>query len=427
MSFLNPIYLWSLLGVLVPIAIHLWNRKKVLTIKVGSIKMLKASESKRTSSFRPNEWWLLLLRILMITLFAFILAGPNFKSIEKKQTLRYVVDPELIHLKSMEPLLDSLPSQGLHIMVSGFPLLKDYDFETSKSFTPKYWQMAQAMEKLQTDSIVVFTKGLVSGIQGMRPTVSKSINWILIDAEDKITIPIEASLNKDSVELLFMESDRKSLVYTKSSIEKNSETTLFNATKDSIQINGDWIEVKPSKPLKVLIVADDSLSHELKYLKTAYRAVSKYLDKPIEIKTLAEIDTLKLESYATLVWLSDKNLDKYPIKSLLHRPDSLANQLIVDGNTKNTFFLTHPLNSENIITAHLSEKLLELLSLHEDVLKKAKKYDRRSIDAKELQTIEISQKNTRNYANLYDLSLWIWLILSMLLIVERILSKYRRQ
>ncbi|MEJ1222390.1 BatA domain-containing protein [Sediminicola sp. 1XM1-17] len=427
MSFLNPTYLWSLLGILIPIAIHLWNRKKVLTIKVGSIKMLTASEPKRTSSIRPNEWWLLVLRILMITLFGFILAGPIINKTKQKENLVYVVDPELLHLKSMEQLIDSLPSQALRIMVSGFPLAEDYDVETNKFDVPNYWQMAQEMQHLETDSIIVFAKGLVSGIHGMRPATSVGINWIVLDTDEKTTALLEAMVDKDSIELLSMASDRKSLSFTKSNIAKNSEKIRFNDTEDSIQINGNRIGVKPNPPLKILIVADDGLVNELKYLRAAYRAVGKFLDQPIEMKRVTKIDTLDLEAYATLVWLSENKSKNHPITSLLYRPDSLANELIVPGDTRNTFFLTHPLNSENTIKEHLPEKLLELLSLHDGLQEKVYSYDQRTVDAQELQTVKLSQKGNRKYAEHHDLSLWTWVLLSILLVVERILSKYRGQ
>ena len=52
MEFLNATYLWGLLGILLPLAIHLWSRKKVVTIKVGSIKLLQASEPKQNSNIK---------------------------------------------------------------------------------------------------------------------------------------------------------------------------------------------------------------------------------------------------------------------------------------------------------------------------------------------------------------------------------------
>ena len=61
MVFLNPLFLWTLLGLSIPIAIHFWSKKKVKTIKIGSTQLLKQLNPKQTSSIRLNQWFLLLL------------------------------------------------------------------------------------------------------------------------------------------------------------------------------------------------------------------------------------------------------------------------------------------------------------------------------------------------------------------------------
>ncbi|ALM07471.1 hypothetical protein SB49_06385 [Sediminicola sp. YIK13] len=427
MTFLNPTYLWALLGILIPIVIHLWNRKKVLTIKVGSIKMLKDSEPKRTSSIRPNEWWLLLLRITMITLLVFILAEPILKNEEDKEPITFIIEPELLHLRSIEALLDSIPLNAQRVLAKGFPMVEDYNLQTAKTRVPEYWQMAQEMENLATDSVVVFTRGLISGLHGMRPKIHQHINWIVMDTGEDTTALVEATMDRDSVELRSIVSDRKRLTYNTSRISKRNKEIIVNDSRDSIQVNGDWIPLKVDNPLKVLIVADDSLTTELKYIKSAYRAVGKFLNSPIEINSVKEMDTLDLEAYATLVWFSKEKFKDHAINTLLYRPDTLATRLVVQGDAKNTFFLTAPLNSENIITDYLPEKLLELLSLDKDVAEKASDYDLRTVDTKELQTLSFNAKKDKKYSKKYDITIWIWLLLGMCMVVERILAKYRKQ
>ena len=44
MSFLQPSYLWALLAIAIPIAIHLWSRKKVRTIRVGSTQYITENQ-----------------------------------------------------------------------------------------------------------------------------------------------------------------------------------------------------------------------------------------------------------------------------------------------------------------------------------------------------------------------------------------------
>ncbi|MEP0086438.1 MAG: BatA domain-containing protein, partial [Maribacter dokdonensis] len=80
MSFAHPSYLWALLGLLVPIAIHLWSKKEAKTIKIGSVQWLSESKSKQSSSIQLNEWWLLVLRMGIISLLVLLMAKPQWHS-----------------------------------------------------------------------------------------------------------------------------------------------------------------------------------------------------------------------------------------------------------------------------------------------------------------------------------------------------------
>ncbi|MEQ9166083.1 MAG: BatA domain-containing protein, partial [Fulvivirga sp.] len=61
MNFANSTYLFALLGFLIPIAIHLWNKKEAKVIKVGSIQFVPTQDSNQSKSIQLNEVFLLLL------------------------------------------------------------------------------------------------------------------------------------------------------------------------------------------------------------------------------------------------------------------------------------------------------------------------------------------------------------------------------
>jgi len=92
MVFLNPLFLWTLLGLSVPIAIHFWSKKKIKTIKIGSIRFLTEMNPKQTSNVRLNEWVLLLLRSLIIALIALILAAPRMEVFNNEKSITYLVE-----------------------------------------------------------------------------------------------------------------------------------------------------------------------------------------------------------------------------------------------------------------------------------------------------------------------------------------------
>ncbi|MGB7393355.1 MAG: BatA domain-containing protein [Pricia sp.] len=424
MTFLQPTYLWALLGILIPVAIHLWSRKKVVTIKVGSTQLLNASEPKRTSTIRPNEWWLLLLRILIIGLLAFVLAGPHLTKEEKRTPLTYLIEPSLLSSPNLQRVLDTVPFESKRVLAQGFPQVTDYDIATADLSVPHYWQLAQKIQALPTDSIVVFTKALVSGVRGMRPGIPGNIKWMVLDSEEEANAIVEASRRGDSVSLITATSDSKLLAFSAATLSLNNEKIEVNAEEDSVRIDGQRLPIRAEEALKVLLISEDSLSENLQYLRKAYSAISKYLGKPIEVKLTDEgnISDLKSssESYRTTIWMDSSKVEFY-------RPDFQARNLIVPGASKNSYYLSENLNSENVIAAHLPEKLLDLLGRHENLYEKINPYDKRVMDAEEIRPVLNTTKTTERRPELFDLSPWMWILLFLILVTERILAKMRKQ
>lgn len=80
MDFLNPVFLWSLIGVVVPFTIHFWGRKKNKNLPFSYIKFLKLSRIKTFRFKQIEEFLILLLRTLITTLLLLSLANPISKS-----------------------------------------------------------------------------------------------------------------------------------------------------------------------------------------------------------------------------------------------------------------------------------------------------------------------------------------------------------
>ncbi|MEL6535849.1 MAG: BatA domain-containing protein [Bacteroidota bacterium] len=95
-SWLHPMYAWGLLTLLIPLAIHLWNRKQGKLIRVGSIQLVSASESARASRLRLHEIGLWLLRSALAVALVALLMGweqPQSKQTDSAPTVWHVVDP----------------------------------------------------------------------------------------------------------------------------------------------------------------------------------------------------------------------------------------------------------------------------------------------------------------------------------------------
>ncbi|PZX55592.1 BatA domain-containing protein [Algoriphagus chordae] len=92
MQFLQPILLWGLLGICIPILIHLWRGKKGQVMYWAAMHWLSTQESSVAKGVRLENILVLLLRILMLVLLVFLLSQVFIPSLSK------VSEERIIHL-----------------------------------------------------------------------------------------------------------------------------------------------------------------------------------------------------------------------------------------------------------------------------------------------------------------------------------------
>ena len=78
MSFLFPTFLWGLIGLSIPLIIHLFNLRKSKTLEFSSIKHIQALEKKNIKKIKIIQWILILLRMGIIAALILMLSGPLF-------------------------------------------------------------------------------------------------------------------------------------------------------------------------------------------------------------------------------------------------------------------------------------------------------------------------------------------------------------
>ena len=76
MAFLNPLFLLGLLAAGIPLIIHLWNRRRVVTIDFSSLMFLMAAHRENARRFQLRQLLILLLRMAIVALIALALARP---------------------------------------------------------------------------------------------------------------------------------------------------------------------------------------------------------------------------------------------------------------------------------------------------------------------------------------------------------------
>lgn len=413
MVFLNPWYLWALLGLIVPVAIHLWNKKQGKTIQVGHIKFLKTSDSQRSKSLKFRELVLLLLRMLLISLLVFLLSEPQLRGKTERSPVTYVVEASLLTSPKIKSLTDSLNSIAeVRLLETDFPDYSPEDLESSFIKTPNYWQLAQAMENLATDSLVVFTNAFVRGIKGKRPEIHKKINWIYLNSKEPQTHLVGGVKKGNKVEYISAVSSAELVKFQKEIREFSDE-------------NQSQIPILEQDTLQVTLYSEENFKAEEKYLKASFKALEEYLDLPIQLKIHEPEDDLISEDL--LIWLSETSAPEVEGKSMTFKKDVFADDLITPGVNPGEFYLTNKLNSENIVSEHLAEQLLAVLNLYPEIVKKSKTYDLRVMNPALMNPKFGGVQSSKKAKKAKSISPYLWLVLILLLVSERVLARYRKQ
>src|SRR6187551_2959627 len=165
MQFLNPIWLWGLTGLLIPIGIHMLSRKEGKVIRVGSVRHLEETSTRQFRKIRLNEVVLLALRCLLITLIVLLLSGLSFNRYNTNDINYVLLEKGMENERDFKPLVDSLKEKGFEArwLANGFPLLEDSAVIDSKS---NYWSLIESMTNEQAQQIVVLSYNYVNGFKG---------------------------------------------------------------------------------------------------------------------------------------------------------------------------------------------------------------------------------------------------------------------
>lgn len=177
MTLLNPIWLWALGGLILPLAIHLLSRKEGKTIRIGSIRFLSETSTSRFSSLRLNEVALLAVRCLLIVLIALLLASLLISKADSPASQQWVaVEKGLENNEPVKNLLDSLQKDNFEIrrLLPGFPI-PDADTATQP---PDYFRLSEELSQKNNIHALVIASNSLSGFKGKRISLPENITWL---------------------------------------------------------------------------------------------------------------------------------------------------------------------------------------------------------------------------------------------------------
>ncbi len=334
--------LLALLGLLVPLAIYLWNRRPGPEVAVGSLRWLAAGANRRLRNLKPEQLGLLLLRAALLAALAVAVAGPAWRQARPAGRGQVLVGPELAgapELAAVRPLLDSLRRQGyaLRWLARGFPAvsadsLGRYRGRAGENF--RWARVRQAADSFPGQPLHVVAAGTLRGWAGPHPPLPAAVAWHLLPTAATDTWLAAATAGRaDSLRLLLGQSSATQTTFRAVSAARPAAGAVLRVpglaplrygAAGSGQLRFDLARgraaaVPVGPPLRAVVYATPAHADEARYLRAALQAAGLGLPMPLGLRAAA---TPPGSATATdwLFWLSDAPLPALLLGVL--RPDS---------------------------------------------------------------------------------------------------------
>jgi hypothetical protein len=321
----TPSALLALLGLLVPLAIHLWNRRPGREVAVGSLRWLTAGANRRLRNLRLEQVLLLLLRAVLLAVLAVAVAGPVWRQVLPGGRGQVLVSPELAgtsSLAAVRPSIDSLRRRGYAVRWLGRDLPKisaaawradslgrrpDSVTALSQAATAGfYWErIRQAADTFAGQPLYVLTPATLRGAQGTHGTLPANLTWQTLPLTTETTWLQEATTSRDSLRLLLGHSTERQTTFRTVAVvrpaagQKLAGPALPPLRYDTPSNGQPQVQPLPATPadsdhvqpavavrpaaLRVWVYTTPAYSEDARYLRAALRAANAGLPGPLAL------------------------------------------------------------------------------------------------------------------------------------------------
>ena len=419
MQLINPIWLWGLTGLLIPIGIHLLSRKQGKIIKFGSLRHLEESQTKQSINVRLNEVPLLMIRCGLIFLIVILLCGLSVDLFQSQKSEWIILEDGLERDPSLKSLIDSLKQQGFEVksMKKGFP---DVSVQQAEPFV-SYWEMVDKLPIESLNKVIVVSYSLTSKFRGKRISLPENVTWISKEPEQKEFTLSSIKFSNDSV-LVRM---------GKSSPLQTSFTNLTERIDQSTQQVRPENRLGPSlrTHLRITIYADKDFDYDRRIIVAALHAIEKTM--PVVFKTTIKAPAEKQpdNNIDWTIWLSQKDPGNLNTNSILLREDLNDNSpLLKKVKTKGQkqWQITRRLNEETALKEQLTLNLSFILLNNDLIQARADSLDQTIHPEELLWSGDESNASTASMRMVDNQSeRYLLVAIIALLIIERFLASKR--
>ena len=406
MQFTQPIMLWALAGLSIPIAIHLLSRKEGKVIYLGSLRHLHETSTQQFRGIKLNELLLLALRSLLIILFVFLISGLHSSDSDDKRWL--LVEKGIDKNPKAKELIDSLKTQGFewHWLQKGFPtenVLQEDGFIN-------YWEAIASLQQREIDQAIVLSHSRVENFKGSRHVMGKNVQWI--------TFP--TSPNNFMVEAIEQKPDR--ILLRRGHSEANY--TSFETTVSTAPL-ADSVSLNKMPTISIIVASESGFERDKQLIKAALDAITKLL--PINLNILEENpETASTRSADWLIWFSEKNISAHDSIKVISFNRNASNQ-ILERVSENHWTINRRLSVETIRYENLTLKLAELLVNDKEKWNQIASQDRRSLPDSILFSGMGSISTNTKASFLPPMNKYLLILFLVLFVTERLVSYQRNQ
>jgi hypothetical protein len=331
LQFLNPIWLFAAVAVVIPVAIHLWNIRPGRILKVGSISLINAASRKSSRSFKLLDIPLLILRCLLLILTAILLAVPVWqKKAEANKAKGWLLIPKenlLECSKKFKPKIDSLLKAGydFHYFNPGFSktdlkqvLLHPNDslkINDTTTLSVNYWNLIRQLDAKVTAPLPVYviTPNQIVNFPGPKPPVAMNVHWLTYTPADSTSVWVANAWfnNNSSICVVTGASKPSGTTYNYTTVQSTDlpGSSFVVSTNNGQPAISFKHSIQPpvnidTATMRIAVYADNN-TNDAGYLKAALYAASQLLQH----KTLIKQYTNPREIPANqdwLFWLSEK-------------------------------------------------------------------------------------------------------------------------
>ncbi|MDP6477259.1 MAG: VWA domain-containing protein [Nitrospinaceae bacterium] len=380
LNFLSPLYLFGLLGMTIPIMVHLLTRRQQKHLRFSAVHLLLQSQKRSIKRSTPNRRFLLFIRCLGIALLSLALANPIFSFsgpsdflpnspsanvfiLDDSYSMGTLADQKSYYTRAVDALLDmsqSLSSESVYSVVSASgPARVLLDWSTDSSKAEKLLKLSQPSSRT-TDigQAIAETFRLLDSASQKKKRV-----YILTDRdkngwnEESFSLTGETRYPINIIDFSGMRQggNRAAVEHTEVRQEFLSNSRVIRVKTKILNLS----QTKPIRKLKVSLWINGKKQNEGTLDIPTKSSAEKEFSFPLK-KNVALNGEVRIE---------DDSLLKDNVRFFNYQPNRTIKTLVVDGDPKTiehqseTFYLERALNPFSVSLSNIEPTVSTLAEL----------------------------------------------------------------